>query len=185
MLALLLGTGPGQESKAEPKVAASPPKLAFLVEQRGGMTAMTGGVLLAGWTDGLMIFSLDPMRPDKIHQCGTIPPARIEWAVQELKSAGFFDEQQEPGGRPDTPDITITASFDGKATSHMSCQDWHCGYWAASADSDAKTYKFAKMWAISRTALAFTRSKDFHAVNTDEIAKKRIDGMTRDQVGKP
>jgi len=141
-------------------------------------------VLLAGWTDGLVIFSLDPSRPDKIHQCGTIPPARIEWAVQELKSAGFFDEQKEPGGRPDSMDTTITASSDGKTASHTS-EYWHCGPWSASADADPKTYKFAKMWAISRTALAFTRSKDFHAVNTDEIAKKRIDGMTRDQVGKP
>src|SRR5262245_11107933 len=128
---------PGGAASDRMQESAPAPRLVFLVEQTAGMSQDTSGVLLAGWTDGLVIFSLNAARPDQIHQCATIKPERIEWALQELKAAGFFDDHQEPGLAPDATTLTITANSDGKTVTHR-CQERRNGPSGADADADPK-----------------------------------------------
>jgi hypothetical protein len=164
---------PGSGAPRPPDPSKSGAQVVFHVHY-DGFGGKPTGLVAAGWDDGLIIFALNPDKPGKDLQAGMITPEQLKHTLEELRSAGFFEEQADQGWGPDMSHTTLTATIDGKeATYHWT--EWLSRTWGAHVGADPKFYRFAKMWAISRTALAFASPTDYQPLAKDARAKKRFD----------
>ena len=80
-------------SKPDPKAKASAdPHVVFYLHYTGfGKRPI--GLLVAAWDDGVIVFASNPDEPGKDLQTGTITTDQLKHTLDEIKGAGFFDEQ--------------------------------------------------------------------------------------------
>ena len=183
VLAVLSGFGPflrnaqPQPTGGNATDAAKAPSPVFQMSYASFGT-MPSGLVLAGWDDGLIIFALNPGSAGKDLQVGRITPAQIQHVISELDSAHFFDEQREPAMPPDNSCMRMMATRGGRMVEHR----WNEALtrpWGAHVGADRKFYEFAKMWALSRTALIFASPTDYKPLDTDRGARGRFDAAVK------
>lgn len=166
LLTAALGTAPIQPKPGDQ------PRLAFRIFYTSHHRTPSG-VTAVAWDDGLVVFTLKET-PGKDLLAGWIPKSKVQETLAELKSAGFFNDQQEPGLVPDGSYTTIAARGENGLVDHR----WHehLGHsGGAHAGAKPEFYKFTKMWVITRNALLFALPEHFKPIDEEPGARRRFE----------
>lgn len=135
---------------------ADPPTfVAFTSPGYPGPEGPRGGLVLAVWSDGVVLFAADPMAPGKALRVGRIEEQRVGVTSARLSEVGFFDfpEAQHVGMHASSMRLS---ALQGK---QRRTQEWDevlpsaSGSWSL----DTSLLTFADMWTRSKAALARLR----------------------------
>lgn len=177
----LLGAAqPGKES-APPtaKDARTTPQLAYSISFDSGMVLRAEddhtGVLLAAWDDGVVIFAADTRKPKTSLRVGRLTPEQVRGVLDELHTARFFEDLPGGGTAPDASYTTIKATREQKSAKYLCMWSDVLALGGASVDSPAAEKEFARMWAVSRTILAFARPGTSEPLASNVEAKRRFE----------
>ncbi len=165
-VALVWAARPAPAEPAKPRIAFS-----VTYESHG---LKPSGAILVGWDDGLVVFAINPDEPGTELQFGKLTQAQIVSVINDLKSAGFFEQQMAPGTVPDTSCTSITASCKESLASHT-WNESRSFPWGSNIESDPSFKNFTRMWSISRNALAFAHPRVGKPLATDSAAAKRFE----------
>lgn len=151
-----------------------------MVEFEPGRTvpATSGGVVLAIWDDGLVIFSFGTNQDDFHNlQVGRVPPARVVEMLNDIEQTGL------PGLArsivvPDSTFWTIRVRRGDKLTE--SC--WNQAMtvpWGAHINAPRDERDFAKAWMASRAILAFTQPSEYKPLKPGSAEDQRLEAALK------
>ncbi len=157
----------------QPPAQPAKPTVVFQVMRDAGMS-IDGGLVIAGWSDGTVVFAMDPDKAGKNLQAGTITPEQLKATLDELNDAGFFGDLRFYNWPPDASHTIMAGVREGKTTKYA-WVDHLSVPWGAHVGAEPKFKAFAKLWANSRTIMAFacpTAYKPIHDVPDVELRYK-------------
>ncbi len=159
----------------QPPAQPAKPTVVFQVMRDAGMSIDGGGgLVIAGWSDGTVVFAMDPDKAGKNLQAGTITPEQLKATLDELNVAGFFGDLRFYNWPPDASHTIMAGVREGKSTKYAWVEQLSVP-WGAHVGADPTFKAFAKLWAASRTILAFacpTAYKPIHDVPDVELRYK-------------
>ncbi len=168
------------QNKAEPTPLTTKPapQLAYSISFQSGMVPPENdhtGVLLAAWDDGVVIFATDTRKPKTSLRVGRLTPEQVRGVLDELHTARFFANLPGGGTAPDASYTTIKATREQKSAKYLCMWSDVLALGGASVDSPAAEKEFARMWAVSRTTLAFARPGASEPLSSNAEAKRRFE----------
>lgn len=184
----LLGAAQNKAAPTPPttKDAKPAPQLAYSIWFDSGMVLRAEndhtGVLLAAWEDGVVIFAADTRKPKTSLRVGRLTPEQVRGVLDELHTARFFEDLPGGGTAPDASYTTIKATREQKSAKYLCMWSDVLALGGASVDSPSGEKEFARMWAVSRTILAFARPSESEPLDKNAEAKKRYERAEAERV---
>lgn len=166
-----------------PALRAAPPpsdRLAAMLQFEPGMTipASVGGVALAIWEDGLVIFSFGAREDDfRNLQMGHVPPARVAEMLDEVERSGLPNLARSIIV-PDGAFWTISIRSGDKLT----VSSWNQALtvpWGAHIDAPRDERDFAKAWMCTRAILAFTQPSEYKPLEPGSAEDQRLEAALK------
>jgi hypothetical protein len=151
---------------------ATGPEVAFFIYRHEGMSTEPGGLLIAAWDDGLLVFPEDRTKAGRKQRAARVDAAKVRAMVEELKAVGFFEEGYR--GRLPPPDgsAIIMSATSGAQTVQFQ-RDTLLAEHFESIDTDRSRKKFERVWAASYAVLRFSEPAKSVPLFEDEEAMKR------------
>src|SRR6185295_5843258 len=122
------------------------------------------------------VFAPDLAKPGRDLQTGSITEDQLARALDQLKSDGFFAAHKEPGLAPDMSHVIISARRENTAATHRWSENL-IPKWSANVNATVEFKEFARMWALTRTDLAFALPEQAVPLAQDKDVKKRFDSV--------
>lgn len=112
-----------------------------------------GGVELAVWEDGYVLYASNPEKAGRDIISGMVTPQRVQALLNQLDLAGVFSLSGDSFLVPDGPELVLAAEFGGKRNRHRWDEVIRPG-WGANVHPTKAYIEFVCMWVSARIALS-------------------------------
>ena len=169
-------------SQAQPAVDREKfPALLFALEASPDLDG--GGLVMAAWSDGVVVYAAAGHRPGKELKAGTIDEAALARVSDGLRMSGIFETDAGWVAPPGLPSHVLLAHFGGRSVYRVcSWDDGRFGQADASVQSNPEEIAFARAWALSRVAIAYARPKSGVPLRSHQTAAERLDAAVAAKV---